>query len=70
MQKIIGHVQYSILPKIDVSKGLRTQYVINCDITLQVSTETIKRGDYTIFPETFSFFFVAVITFFPFLLCK
>ena len=28
------------------------------------------RGDSTIFPETFCFFFVAVITFFPFLLCK
>ena len=43
MQKIIGHTQCSILPKIDVSKGLRTQYLINCDIKLQVSTETIKK---------------------------
>ena len=28
------------------------------------------RGDHTIFPRNFQFFFVAVITFFPFLLCK
>ena len=29
-----------------------------------------NRGDYTISPRNFQFFFVTVITFFPFLLCK